>query len=289
MSISYFAECTVLITGASAGIGREFARQLAPVVNTMVLVARRYDRLEALELELKIVNPRLEVFCRQLDLRDQSELERFCDWLDESGLSVDLLVNNAGLGDRGPFIDSEWGRLHSMLQVNMVALTYLTYRILPSMRKSGCGAILNVSSVVGFFPIPNFAVYAATKAYVTSFSEALRAELRNSNISVTVVCPGPVPSEFNDVASRLPQGHAAPMPMPELFTVPVQEVVRTALQAVSRDRARVIPGTLVNLLTTTLIFIPMFLKRLILNLQAGRDQASSSPTTARGYEISGMV
>ena len=169
----------------------------------------------------------------------------------------------------------------------MVALTYLTYRILPGMRKSGCGAILNVSSVVGFFPIPNFAVYAATKAYVTSFSEALRVELRSSNISVTAVCPGPVPSEFNDVASRLPQGHAAPMP--ELFTVSVQEVVRTALQAVSRDRARVIPGTLVNLLTTTLIFIPMFLKRLILNLQAAREQASSSPATARGYEISGMV
>jgi uncharacterized protein len=288
MSISYFAECTVLITGASAGIGREFARQLAPVVNTMVLVARRYDRLEALELELKIVNPRLEVFCRQLDLRDQSELERFCDWLDESGLSVDLLVNNAGLGDRGAFIDSEWERLHSMLQVNIVALTYLTYRILPSMRKSGCGAILNVSSAAGFLPMPNFAVYAATKAYVTSFSEALRAELRNSNISVTAVCPGPVPTEFDDVASRLSQGYATPMP--ELLVVSVQEVVRTALQAVSRDRARVIPGTLVNLLTTTLIFIPMFLKRLILNLRAGRDQAaSSSPTTARGYEISGMV
>jgi hypothetical protein len=169
----------------------------------------------------------------------------------------------------------------------MVAVTYLTYRILPSMRKSGCGAILNVSSVVGFFPMPNFAVYAATKAYVTSFNEALRAELRNSNISVTAVCPGPVPTEFNDVASRLSQGYAAPLP--ELLTVSVQEVVRTALQAVSRDRARIIPGTLVNLLTTTLIFIPMFLKRLILNLQAGRDQASSSPTTARGYEISGIV
>jgi len=194
MSISYFAECTVLITGASAGIGREFARQLAPVVNTMVLVARRNDRLEALELELKIVNPRLEVFCRQLDLRDQIELERFCDWLDESGLSVDLLVNNAGLGDRGAFIDSEWARLRAMLQVNIGALTYLTYRILPSMRKTGCGAILNVSSVAGFLPMPNFAVYAATKAYVTSFGEALRAELRNSNISVTALCPGPVPT-----------------------------------------------------------------------------------------------
>lgn len=286
MSISYFAECTVLITGASAGIGREFARQLGPVVNTMVLVARRNDRLEALELELKIVNPRLEVFCRQLDLRDQIELERFCDWLDESGLSVDLLVNNAGLGDRGAFIDSEWARLHAMLQVNIGALTYLTYRILPSMRKTGCGAILNVSSSAGFFPMPNLAVYAASKAYVTSFSEALRAELRNSNISVTALCPGPVPTEFEDIASRTPQGYISPMR--ELFTVSVQEVVRATLHAVSRDQARVIPGTLVNLAMTTLMFIPMFLKRLILNAQAARDKASS-PTTPRDYEISGMV
>src|ERR1700751_693014 len=202
MSISFFAECTVLITGASAGIGREFARQLAPAVNTMILVARRNDRLEALELELKIINPHLEVFCRQVDLRDHAALERFCDWLDESGLSVDLLVNNAGLGDRGAFIDSEWAALRAMLQVNIGALTYLTYRILPSMRKTGCGAILNVSSVAGFLPVPNLAAYAATKAYVLSLSEALRAELRNSNISVTALCPGPVATEFGDVATR---------------------------------------------------------------------------------------
>jgi len=147
MSISFFAECTVLITGASAGIGREFARQLAPAVNNMILVARRKDRLEALELELKIINPQLEVFCRQLDLSDHAALEGFCNWLDESALNVDLLVNNAGLGDRGAFIDSEWERVLGMLQVNIEALTYLTYRILPRMRKSGCGAILNVSSV----------------------------------------------------------------------------------------------------------------------------------------------
>ena len=287
MSISYFAECTVLITGASAGIGREFARQLAPVVNTMVLVARRNDRLEALELELKIVNPRLEVFSRQLDLRDQVELERFCDWLDESGLSIDLLINNAGLGDRGAFIDSEWPRLQAMLQVNITALTYLTYRILPSMRKSGCGAILNVSSAASFLPVPNLAVYAATKAYVTSFSEALRAELRTSNISVTALCPGPVPTEFGDIASRLPQGYNSPMP--ELFTVAVQEVVRRALHAVARDQARVIPGTFVNLAMTSLFFVPMFLKRLILNAQAAREKVSRSPATPRGYEISGMV
>jgi uncharacterized protein len=288
MSISFFAECTVLITGASAGIGREFARQLAPTVNTMILVARRNDRLEALELELKIVNPRLEVFCRQLDLRDRAALERFCNWLDESGLTVDLLVNNAGIGDRGAFIDSEWERIHAMLQVNIETLTYLTYRILSSMRKSGCGAILNVSSVASLVPVPHLAVYAATKAYVTSFSEALRAELRNANISVTALCPGPVPTEFSDVASRGQQVNVTSSAQ-DLFSVPVQEVVRRALDAVSRDRARVIPGHLVSLTMTAVAFLPMFLKRLILNAQAAREKAASGTPAHPDYEISGMI
>jgi short-subunit dehydrogenase len=288
MSISFFAECTVLITGASAGIGREFARQLAPTVNTMILVARRNDRLEALELELKIVNPHLEVFCRQLDLRDQAALERFCNWLDESGLTVDLLVNNAGIGDRGAFIDSEWERVHAMLQVNIETLTYLTYRILSSMRKSGCGAILNVSSVASLVPVPHLAVYAATKAYVTSFSEALRAELRNANISVTALCPGPVPTEFSDVASRGQQVSVTSSAQ-DLFSVPVQEVVRRALDAVSRDRARVIPGHLVSLTMTAVAFLPMFLKRLVLNAQAAREKAASGTPAHPDYEISGMI
>jgi uncharacterized protein len=288
MSISFFAECTVLITGASAGIGREFARQLAPAVNTMILVARRNDRLEALELELKIINPQLEVYCRQLDLRDQAALERFCNWIDESGLSVDLLVNNAGLGDRGAFIDSEWERVHAMLQVNIETLTYLTYRILPSMRKSGCGAILNVSSSASLVPVPHLAVYAATKAYVTSFSEALRSELRNSNIFVTALCPGPVPTEFADVASRKPETTVASSTQ-DLFSVPVQEVVRRALDAVSRDKARVIPGTLMNLAMTIVVFMPMFLKRLILNARAAREKTSSPSPAHPDYEISGMI
>jgi uncharacterized protein len=288
MSISFFAECTVLITGASAGIGREFARQLAPAVNTMILVARRNDRLEALELELKIINPKLEVFCRQLDLRDQAALERFCNWLDESALSVDLLINNAGLGDRGAFIDGEWERVHAMLQVNIETLTYLIYRILPSMRKSGCGAILNVSSSASLVPVPHFAVYAATKAYVTSFSEALRAELRHANISVTALCPGPVPTEFADVANREPQVNATSTTR-DLFSVPVQEVVRSALEAVSRDRARVIPGTLMNLAMALVAFLPMYLKRLILNAQAAREKSSSVSPAHPDYEISGMI
>ena len=273
MSTSYFAGCTVLVTGASAGLGREFARQLAPVVGSMILVARRADRLEALQLELKVINPELEVFWRALDLRNHTDLAKFCDWLEESGLSVDLLINNAGLGDRGRFIDSDWDRVKAILRVNIEALTYLTYRILPSMRKSGCGAIMNVSSVAGFLPVPGFAVYAATKAYVTSFSEALRAELRSSNISVTVVCPGPVPTEFHAAAAR--SGTEQQLP-PDFITVPAQRVVQQALVSVARDRPRVIPGLTLRMIVTLVIFVPMFLKRLVYDLQLRREAAPKS-------------
>lgn len=286
MSISYFAECTVLITGASAGIGREFARQLAPVVSTMILVARRNDRLEALELELKMINPALELFCRPLDLRDQTELERFCDWLDESGLTIDLLVNNAGLGDHGPFADSDWEKIRSMLQVNIYALTYLTFRVLPAMTKAGCGAILNVSSIASLLPVPNSAVYAATKAYVTSLSEAIRAELRFFNISVTALCPGPVPTEFLGQATRASEtaSHTAP----DLMIVPVQEVARQGLEAVAKDRARVIPGGLVNFVMTTVAFLPMFVKRFAYNVRAKQLLSEASMVTP-DYEKTGTV
>ena len=270
MSTSYFAGCTVLVTGASAGIGREFARQLASVVGSMILVARRADRLEALELELKVINPDLEVFYRALDLRNHDDLAKFCDWLEESGLAVDLLINNAGLGDRGRFTDSDWDKINSMLRVNIEALTYLTYRILPSMRKSGCGAILNVSSVAGFIPVPNLAVYAASKAYVTSFSEALRAELRSSNISVTVLCPGPVPTEFDSVAAR--RGTEQRLP-PDFITVPAQRVVHEALVSVARDRPRLVPGIALRMMLTLMLFPPMFLKRLVYDIQLRREGA----------------
>jgi short-subunit dehydrogenase len=276
MKISYFAECTVLITGASAGIGREFARQLAQAAGSLILVARRQDRLKTLELELKLINPELEIFIQQVDLQNEEEVNHFCDWLEESGLSVDVLINNAGLGDYGKFVDADWQRIRAMLQVNMVALTYLTYRTIPAMRKGGGGAILNVSSIAGFLPIPNCAVYAATKAYVTSFSEALRAELKPLNISVTALCPGPVPTEFQEVAARTSDQETISV---NLLTVPVQEVVRQALSAVSRHHARVIPGLTVQFAAAALLFVPMFLKRLFFDFQSLRESAYAPPRT----------
>lgn len=280
--INYFAECTVLITGASAGIGREFARQLAQVVDSLILVARRQDRLKTLELELKLINPELEIFIQQVDLQKEDEVNRFCDWLEESGLTVDVLINNAGLGDYGKFSDADWQRIRAMLQVNMVALTYLTYRILPAMRKAGGGAILNVSSIAGFLPVPNCAVYAATKAYVTSFSEALRAELRPLNISVTALCPGPVPTEFQEVAARTSDEESISV---SLLTVPVQEVARKALNAISRHRARVVPGLMVQIATTAILFIPMFLKRAFFDLQSFRE-SEFTPSRPLDLEVS---
>jgi short-subunit dehydrogenase len=270
MRITYFSKCTVLITGASAGIGYEFASQLAPVVSTMVLVARRNYRLEALEWHLKAINPELKLFSRALDLRNREELERFCDWLDESGLIIDLLINNAGVGDHGSFVESKWERVNAMLRVNVYALSYLTFRVLPAMRKAGGGAILNVSSVASLLPLPNNAVYAATKAYVTSFSEALRAELRSSHISVMALCPGPIETEFLSQATRA--GDRPSHTAPDFFVVPVQEVVRKALDGIAKARARVIPGVVVHLVMTALAFVPMFLKRLVYDARIARSR-----------------
>jgi short-subunit dehydrogenase len=234
----------------------------------LILVARRQDRLKTLELELKLINPELEIFVQQVDLQNEEEVSRFCDWLEESGLTIDVLINNAGLGDYGKFSGADWQRVRAMLQVNMVALTYLTYRILPAMRKAGGGAIVNVSSIAGFLPMPNCAVYAATKAYVTSFSEALRAELRPLNISVTALCPGPVPTDFQEVAARTSDQETISV---NLFTVPVQEVVREALNAVSRHRARVVPGIMVQVAAAAILFVPMFIKRIFFDLQSLRE------------------
>jgi uncharacterized protein len=278
MDIRNFTDRTILITGASAGIGYEFARQLAPAVSTMILVARRKERLEAIESELKTINPKLRLFSRPVDLGKPDELERFCDWLVQSDLALDFLINNAGLGDHGPFLDSQWERINAMLQLNINALTYLTFRALPMIRKSGRGAVLNVSSIASFLPVPNSAVYAATKAYVTSLSEAIRAELRTSKVSVTTLCPGPVPTEFLSLATRAGdhESHTAP----DSFIVPAPEVARQALQAVARNRARVVPGVIVNTAMTIIAFVPMFIKRLVYDVrlarkkpQIGADQA----------------
>jgi len=267
----FYEGCTALITGASAGLGAEFARQLAPHAQTLILVARREDRLEELKQELIKDHARLTVECYPMDIAEESQVESFVGWLEKSDLHVDLLVNNAGLGDHGPFEASDWKRVRAMLDVNIKALTKLTYQLLPSMRQCGRAAILNVSSIASMIPLPHAAVYAATKAYVTSFSEALRLELKGTGISVTALCPGPVQTEFFDVASRPGESFSAEMEAPGWFIVPAEQVVREGLAAVSHDSPRVIPGLLVGLAMTAATLLPLFILRSILHGRMLRD------------------
>lgn len=256
-----FLECTALITGASAGIGREIARQLAPLAGTLVLVARRADRLEALRRELLTINPGLRVECRPVDLSVRPEVIALCDSLQDEALELDFLINNAGFGDSGTFETSEWDKIERMLEVNVVALTYLCHRTIPLLRRHRPGAVLNVSSVASLLPLPNLGVYAASKAYVSSFSEALRAELRGTGISVTHLCPGPVDTEFQTVAGR--EGEPERKHAPDWVKVSVEEVARVALRAVSRDRARVVPGFWMMMAPVFFALIPLFVLRIV--------------------------
>ena len=229
-------DCNALITGASAGIGREFARQLAGRARSMILVARRDERLIELADQLQRERPKLLVHIRK----------------------VDLLINNAGLGDSGPFAESDPDRNKEMTVVNVETLTLITRHLFPRMIAQHRGAILNVSSSAGFLPIPGSAVYAATKAYVTSFSEALRAELRESGVSVCALCPGPVVTEFQQVAKR---GGARPDIGPTFLVVTVEQVVRDALAALEADRPLVVPGFAMKLLMLLARLMPMPLLR----------------------------
>jgi short-subunit dehydrogenase len=236
---------SVLITGASAGIGHEFARQLAGRAGSLILVARRLERLEELRDELTRRDPNLNVHVRAVDLSKPEEIERLCEWLSLEKIGVDFLINNAGLGDYGLFASSDPARDHQMLMVNIVALTALTRRLLPPMIEKKRGAILNVSSSACFLPIAGFGVYAATKAYVTSFTEALRAELHGGGVTVTALCPGPVETEFTAVARR--PGERKPKSGPKVSYVLVEECVRAGLSAIERDQPLVIPGTVMKL------------------------------------------
>ncbi|HKP02199.1 MAG TPA: SDR family NAD(P)-dependent oxidoreductase [Chthoniobacterales bacterium] len=251
--------CCALITGASAGIGREFARQLAGRAASLVLVARRLERLEELRAELTKGDPNLNVHCRAVDLADERAVTALCDWLAQEKIAVDFLINNAGLGDRGTFVTGEPERLRQMLEVNIVALTMLTRALLPAMIEKRRGAILNVSSSAGFLSLRKMAVYAASKAYVTSFSEAVRGEVRKQGIVVSTLCPGPVDTEFSSVARR--SIVKQPYPSPSFMHVPVEAVVRASLAGIEHNKALVIPGIVMKIAMLLVRLTPMAILR----------------------------
>jgi len=245
---------SALITGASAGLGCEFARQLAGRMRSLILLARREQQLNELRDELTQQHPNLVVHVRRTDLAEPRQLKDLMAWLDHEKIDVHLLINNAGLGDIGSFATSDSRRNEQIMLVNMVALTSLTRHLLPQMIARKRGGILNVSSSAGFLPIPGFAVYAASKAYVTSFSEALHAEVRGTGVTVCALCPGPVRTEFQEVAKRSegPVENA-----PEFAVVTVEQVVRDALRALESNRPLIIPGLKMKLSMLLVRMTPM--------------------------------
>lgn len=230
-----------LVTGASSGLGEEFARQLAARGLHLVLVARRRGLLEKLAGELHLQHgTRCHVI--QADLSDPAVPQQVIDEIAAQDLTIDLLVNNAGFGIVGEVDNVDVNQVLVMLRLNIAAVTELTYRLLPGMLERGRGAILNVSSLSAFQPVAYMGAYAASKAYVLHFSEALHCELKNRGITVTAVCAGVTRTHFFDIAGAQGwlQKHASH---------PVDFVVKRALKALSRGKQFTVPGWRNYLLT----------------------------------------
>jgi short-subunit dehydrogenase len=219
-----------LITGASAGLGVDFARQLSAQGKRLVLVARRKDRLEALAAELG--NAR----AIELDLSAAGATGRLMSDLAAHGEHVELLVNNAGFGLTGRFAALDGRRQRQMIDLNCGALVELAHAVLPAMIERQSGAILNVASTAAFQPGPGMAVYFATKAFVLSFSEALHEEVKNRGVRVSALCPGPTATEFGVVAGFGPSNPSSKL------AAASGPVVAAGLKGLERNQAIVIPG-----------------------------------------------
>jgi hypothetical protein len=242
-----------VITGASAGLGEGFARALAARGQDLLLVARREQRLTALAGELGGV--RVETLA--LDLAQPEAGERLMAFAAERGIVIDRLINNAGFGARGAFVDIDLAEQRRMVALNCTSLMELCHRVLPGMVERRRGGILNVASTASFQPGPWMAVYYATKAFVLSFSEGLREEVRARGVHVAALCPGPTRTEFADVAG---------MHDSELFKRLASDpgaVVRDGLAALEANTAVKVSGALNMAMAGSIRFTPRLLARRI--------------------------
>jgi uncharacterized protein len=224
-------DSTVLVTGASSGIGEQFARQLAARGHHVTLVARRRDRLESLAGELG------DVAVLPADLADAGERAGLADRVREGGRAVSILVNNAGFGIYEAFARSDRDLELKQVRLLVEAVVDLTHRFLPGMVERGRGAIITLSSTSGFQPGPYNAGYAAAKAYALSLSESLHGELAGTGVTATAVCPGPVATEFQEASDA----HFADS-LPRVAWVSAERVARDGLAAADRGRRVVVPG-----------------------------------------------
>ena len=226
---------TAVITGASSGLGAEFARLLAAEGHDVVLIARRQDRLDALAGQLRTTYG-VQAHVMAKDLTQATGVEWVVLELERLGLTVDYLINNAGIGSTGSVAGVDTASELAMLALNITSLVHLTKLLLPGMLERGHGRILNVGSVAGFMPGPFMADYYASKAFVNSFSQALSFELRGSGVTATLLCPGPTSTEFAGTAGVEKSRLFA------LGAMSAKRVAKIGHRAMQRGRTRVVSG-----------------------------------------------
>lgn len=226
-----------LITGASSGFGVDFARQLAAMGANLVLVARREDRLRTVADEVRQAHGvQAEVVALDLELPDAPQT--LYDQMAAAGREISVLVNNAGFGLYGRFIEMDGAREQAMLHIDIMTVVHMTRLFAPPMVARGHGYILQVSSIGAFQPAPLYASYAAAKAFVLNFSEAVNYELRGSGVSITTTCPGPAATEFLEVSGQRKTAFQ------RMVMMSSADVVRASLRAMLRRKATIVPGRL---------------------------------------------
>ncbi|GAB1541512.1 SDR family oxidoreductase [Scytonema sp. NUACC21] len=242
---------TALITGASGGIGKAFAEELAARNTNLVLVARSEEKLKHLAAHLQEKH-NIQVDIIVADLTESGATDTVFNTVKQKGLTIDMLINNAGFGDYGDFAERDGARQVKIVQLNIIALVDLTHKFLQGMRQRRSGSIINVSSLSAFQPIPYISVYSASKAFILNFSQALWAENKPYGVRVLVVCPGPVETNFF-VEAKFPQALAAQTSGMSTS----EEVVRLSLKALERgDSTAVIGGFTTHFISKLSRFVP---------------------------------
>jgi uncharacterized protein len=241
------ADRTAVVTGASSGIGREIARELAGRGQGLTLVARRKERLDALAAELGgSAGVRVEVV--PADLTDADARRGIAAAVADRGLVASILVNGAGLSTTGPVHKADPEAELTMIRTDVEAVAHLCSLFLPGMVQRGWGAVLNVASTAAFQPMPGQAGYGASKAFVVSYSRALRAELRGTGVTVTALCPGPVQTEFAETAGFDPA--EVDSSLPKFMWVDATTVAKAAVDGLAQGKSQVVPGAANRALAT---------------------------------------
>jgi short-subunit dehydrogenase len=247
---------TVLVTGASSGIGMAIAREVAPRAKTIVLVARRVERLQSLRAELVEARGDLRVEVMPCDLAKREDVERLVADVSAKDIEVDVLVNNAGIGVMGFLERTEVAKATFAIDLNVTSLTVLTIGFLSGMVQRNRGGVINISSGFGLATMPMFTVYCGTKHYVTGLTEALVADLAGTKVVATQVCPGPVKTEFEEV-----MGNETGKKVPGLIEISAEQCARASIRGFDSGRALVVPGLIMKIVMLINELSPRFMRR----------------------------